>query len=119
MTPQEALAQALDATFFPPSGPYLKDYPPSTERAAYRMAGTILAALPEGWRLTDALEVDELRKLCREIQDRSFDGPIYVRPGVASQVDIRAALSKMIPDYEEMARRSIEATLARYREEEG
>jgi len=34
-----------------------------------------------------------------------------VRPGVASQVAIRAELRKMIPDYEEMAMRSIEATL--------
>jgi len=41
-----------------------------------------------------------------------IDEPLYVRPGVASQVDIRAALRKMIPDYEEMALRSIEARLS-------
>jgi len=46
-----------------------------------------------------------------------IDEPLYVRPGVASQVDIRAALRKTIPDYEEMALRSIEATLARRMEE--
>jgi hypothetical protein len=40
-----------------------------------------------------------------------IDEPLYVRPGVASQVAIRAELRKMIPDYEEMAMRSIEATL--------
>jgi len=47
--------------------------------------------------------------------DLGLEEQVVVLPGVASQVEIRAALKKMILDYEAMATRSIEAWLKKQR----
>jgi|WetSurSiteA1Bulk_404760.scaffolds.fasta_scaffold206819_2 hypothetical protein len=73
MTPQEALAEALQEPLYEILVGHDGRGVRHLDENLADIAAAAIAALPEGWRLTEAPDMDELRKLCREIQDRSFE----------------------------------------------